>query len=88
MKKLDIDSHDDPYPLGKPLRPAPAAKPDEYEKFTGRHGDTFWRNKRTGAIETRNPGWPYEHIPYIAPPGFPTYEEMLDHLEQMGAPDA
>jgi hypothetical protein len=29
----------------------------EWEKFKGAHGDTLWRNKVTGHIQTNNPYW-------------------------------
>lgn len=58
MKTLDIDSHDEKHPLGKPIREAPAPTPEAYEKFTGKHGDTLWRNRRTGAVRTDDPNPP------------------------------
>jgi hypothetical protein len=39
--------------LGKKVEPPAAPQADEWESFKGQHGDTLWRNKRTGQIETR-----------------------------------
>jgi hypothetical protein len=42
--------------LGKKVEQAPEPV-SEWEKFKGAHGDTLWRNKVTGHIQTNNPYW-------------------------------
>jgi hypothetical protein len=51
MRTVDADSHDERYPLGKPIREEAEQAEDDYEAFQGLHGP-MKRNKRTGAVET------------------------------------
>lgn len=41
--------------LGKKVTPRVVEKEDEWERFTGQHGDRLMRNKRTGAIQSATP---------------------------------
>jgi hypothetical protein len=50
------DPDEENYGLGKAIRPkAPEPTEDEFERFTGQHGDRLMRNKRTGAIQNAVP---------------------------------
>lgn len=61
-------------PLGAPIRTPEKEKPDEYE-FKVVHGQSVWKNKRTGQLQTNNP------VPII-PPVFNPFEHMREILKK------
>jgi hypothetical protein len=78
--KTPGDPDEENYGLGKAIRPkAPEPKEDEYERFTGQHGDRLMRNKRTGAIESAVPKR-IEPIP--TPVTVEQWDALLDALSK------